>query len=77
MIKVKAKTRKGKNRIRVNGDLWEEIERKDSVELPFVGIRVTFPSDRGPWILLESVKTKSLCWIHLTKDENFDIVGEE
>lgn len=64
VILLNGLTQKGKNRIRENGEEWTVVEIRQSV---------LFTSEPGPWILIESNKTKHIRWIHSTHDKDFSI----
>lgn len=60
MIKLTARTRKGKNVISNHGNMWEEIRRQETVK---------FSSQPGGWVLITS--GDDLRWVHLTDDKDF------
>jgi len=73
-VKLKAKSRHGKNRINMHGDLWRVDKIVDD---PRMG------NAPGPWLWLESVSCECpVCkkhgqdgrWISERQDENFEIV---
>lgn len=64
-ITLKAKSRKGKNRIRENGDKCTLVE---------TGCRVHCLADK-PGMLVKHKKNNSLRWICLTNDPNFEIIS--
>lgn len=66
---LKAKTLKGKNRIRELGDEWWLIKTSDNVQ---------FAQRNGPWGYMRPAKEGGQNherWIHLIDDHDFDIVS--
>jgi len=66
-VKLKAKTRKGKNRLRQFGEWWVVTR---------VTPTVLFSTEtHGSWFLLESLNKKDWRWIRETDDPDFEIIG--
>jgi len=62
-------TRHGKNRVREQGAEWRVIQ---------IAVGVQFSAERGPWFLLQSVKSpQHMRWVHDNHDEHFRIVKRE
>lgn len=61
-MKVRAKTRRGKNRIAQHGDEWRIIEEN---------VKWVHFSDKEGWTLLESVKTGALAWMNNWNDKDW------
>ena len=55
-VKLKGKTRHGKNRVSQHGDLWEVVRWVDEKEVGKGFIK--FSDAPGPWLFLESIKCK-------------------
>jgi hypothetical protein len=67
-MKLKGKTKKGRERIKRDGaDGWEIIRTTDWV---------AWSSDRGLWLFigLKGVNNSKARWIHETRDPDFEIV---
>ena len=65
-IRLEGKSKKGKNRIREQGQDWDIIARSS---------KVLFSSNTGPWMLLRSVELPDkIRWIHLHEDQDFRVV---
>lgn len=64
-IKVRGKSQKGKNRVRERGEVWRLVKTAESV---------LFSSERGPWLLLESLDGKSMRWMQAKNDDDFEQV---
>ena len=62
-VKLKGKSRKGKNRIREHGDTWTILERRENVRCCI-----------GPALLIKSADGKDLRWISERNDRDFDIM---
>lgn len=65
-ISLKAKSKKGKDRINEQGSKWiiEAVTEK-----------VLFEDKAGLWLGLRSTKSKEFFrWVHLTDDENFEVI---
>ena len=63
-VKLIAKTAKGKQRIQRDGAIWF-VERVVSGPLPFA------PTDKGPWLFINSEKTGDTRWVRKTNDKDF------
>ena len=80
-VKLKAKSRHGKNRINMHGELWRVDKIVDDPRMGQGFIRSS--NAPGPWLWLESVSCDCpVCqkwgqdgrWISERQDENFEIV---
>jgi len=60
-------SKKGKERIKRDGDEWVVLRVED---------RVLFSSDPGPWLFVipPNGDERASRWIHKTRDPNFEIV---
>lgn len=66
LLHLKAKSQKGRNRIREHGELWKLVMTQQ---------RVLFSDLAGPWHLVDSTKNPMYGrWIHETEDAHFTIV---
>ena len=66
LLQVKAKSLKGRNRLREHGILWRLTFTRDKVE---------FDNKPGPWHHVESLKNPQYGrWIHHNDDPDFVIV---
>lgn len=69
VVKLEAKTKKGKDRIAQQGSRWliEAISEK-----------VLFDDKKGIWLGLSAKARQTDCfrWVHLTDDENFKVIIE-
>jgi len=64
---VRAKTKKGKERIKRFGEEWFLLKTSDTV---------AFAQRNGPWGYIRSARVKDEeRWIHLIDDHDFDIVS--
>lgn len=63
-ILLKGLSQKGKNRIRENGEEWTVLA---------IRLTVKFTSEPGPWILVESLKTGHVRWVHVSNDKDFKV----
>ena len=81
-VRLKGKTRHGKNRIQQHGDLWNVVKFADK-DLGKGFIRSS--NAPGPWMWLESIKCKcNTCrtwgqdgrWVSERNDDNFEIIEE-
>jgi hypothetical protein len=64
-VRLKGKSRKGKNRIHERGEWWTILESRESPQcLPTT----------GPALLIESQDKKSIRWISEKNDIDFEIV---
>jgi hypothetical protein len=62
------KTRKAKQRLNQHGAEWRALKSSPTVQ---------FSSFIGPWLFIESLKTKSTRWIHRDNDKDFLIVKDK
>ena len=68
-MKLLAKTKKGRERCKRDGDTgWKIIEVKNSV---------LFSDELGPWWHISNGNPDASRWVHATKDKDFQLVGEE
>ena len=78
MIKLKAKTLTGKNKIqnakdKGSNNIWKIVKQQD---------KVLFSNEPGPWLRIvpinnNNVELSSLSrWIHLNNDKDFEIIEE-
>jgi len=58
--------RKGKSRILTHGPDWMLIKIEEQI--------ICMGDAKGPWGLIESLKTGDIRWIHLTNDPNFVVL---
>lgn len=65
VITLSGKSQKGKNRIKEHGTKWLVFEIRD---------RVLFSNQSGPWLLLISISTNHIRWIHLFDDVDFSLI---
>jgi len=68
-VKLKAKTRKGKNRIRQFGEWWKVCRTTPTV--------LFSTETHGSWVLLESLNKKDWRWVRETDDPDFEIIEKE
>lgn len=67
-IRLEGKTLKGRNRIHEHGEWWKLIKTSNFV---------LFSNQKGPWILVESVKhPKHNRWVHTSMDTDFKVIVE-
>lgn len=71
LLILRAKTRKGQNRLTQFGTEWLVRETRD---------RVLFSSEPGPWLLIAEtshvgIHAPGSRWIHRTHDPDFEIVS--
>lgn len=66
-ITLKGITKKGKERIKRDGETWKVL-RMCNTSLPFA------PTDNGPWMFIESEKTKDTRWMRNKDDPDFLVV---
>ena len=66
-MKLAAKSKKGKERLKRDGDEWIVIRTADTV---------LFSPKKGPWLFIipPNMDQHASRWIHATDDENFQII---
>lgn len=64
IVKLTAKSAKGKQRIKRDGARWT-VRRVHSGVIPFA------PTDVGPWLHIESEATGDDRWVRQTNDSDF------
>ena len=64
-MKLIPKSKKGRERVKRDGDTgWEILRTSD---------RVLFSSDPGPWWFIENATPNSARWIHSKNDVDFEL----
>lgn len=72
IVKLKPKTRRGKNALQNKTNKWFVSEHT---------YNVLFTTDVGPWVRLTEMRNDtlgpSIRWVHLKRDDNFTILPFE
>ena len=69
IIRLKGKSKHGKNRIAQFDDLWEVVGQRPK-------INVGKPMGPGPFLLIASVVKDDLRWVSKNDDLDFEIIEE-
>ena len=68
LIKLTAKTNKGKNRIKENGDIWEVIQEGIMLN----NVMVSIPGDNNKMFIRPVENPLNMRWINIDNDPDFD-----